>query len=1072
MPAIWAIGLPGSGAGMTGDTAATITGSFALDSSLPTDADGRALVEAATLREAMERALVGTITVTVGPETLVYTMGPGSIGTDPGEYKPFWLDGSVLRFEDMAHSSGGSDWDYNDHSFLVTADTVTAPPTSPPPPPPPPTVYIAPYASATEGGSFGGFAIFRSSTVGSLTVTYDLPALDGGATPGADYTGLTGSVTFAEGVGMVPLMVHPIDDTLVEGIETVTVVLTGAPGYTITSSTAMISIFDNDGTLPVPPVPPYPIPDPVPPYPIPPYPLPGTPPYPIPPVPPNPIPDPVPPVPPVPSPGTPPPPPVPPPPYPMPGTPPPVPPVPSPGTPPPSPPPPPPPTSGVSTVSISAGANASEAADEFGNPTVGWFTFHRTGDLVSGLTVSVSTPAGTATLGLDYTASSAASVTFLAGEEYAYLDVQAIDDAIVEPEETISIALLTDSGGAYEIDPDAVSASIAIDDNDVAPTPTGGSGSISGVVWDDSQNADGIRSTGEVGIGEQTVNLIGQNGSIIASTTTGADGTYRFDGLLGGQYRIGFDPQGLEYSEANQGADPAVDSDANPATQLSGTLLLIEGAAKAHIDAAVKAYSATLIAQMRVESVKFNHGVGHPDNWYLTQSTTPFDNDGEFRAGDKSGIVVHPLSYTAGQAVTLKIATLTTPLPLRAASVQVRAKSIALNAGDANPGLTFGGTDGIAVTPVVGTDGKTRIVLSNLVSDQTLSSIPGYFAHFALAWEISTDGGLHWNKPGRIANSETRLYVTYKNPEVIRADGGAAKQKLDKELWTETLVSAGCRQFAAKLGTLDANADTARAQVIAAVFESFKSLDFSRVSTTETSADKLAIKCYGSWATRNRTTCNSLLLRGDGQCDDWANLFAKALRAQGIVLRNGEGVTRFETAKRAKGEFFLVDGQWKIDATKALATAVRSGKTELMYNYKAAAQPFADTLQTQAEAQIVPQLNIANKTLAKPGQITAWKAAGIQLLGDKDADGNNRTANVGENNKNPFPAFTNHVVLRIAGKIYDPSYGHVYDTVAAFEPGTVMAYAVLEYRNNEPTLLLRLPTPGAAELIEVAQDEE
>ena len=144
VPALWAINWPGSGAGLTGDTAATIAGSFALDSSLPTDADGRALVEAATLREAMELALVGTITVSVGPETLVYTMGPGSIGTDPGEHKPFWLDGGILRFEDVAHSVLGSDWDYNDHSFLVTAVTVDTLPSTDPDPTPIPDPTPAP----------------------------------------------------------------------------------------------------------------------------------------------------------------------------------------------------------------------------------------------------------------------------------------------------------------------------------------------------------------------------------------------------------------------------------------------------------------------------------------------------------------------------------------------------------------------------------------------------------------------------------------------------------------------------------------------------------------------------------------------------------------------------------------------------------------------------------------------------------------------------------------------------------------------------------------------------------------
>jgi len=124
-----------------------------------------------------------------------------------------------------------------------------SPPGSPPmsPPTSPPTVYIAPYSSATEGGSAGGFGLFRSNTTDSLTVTYELPTVGGGATPGVDYTGLSGSVTFAVGVGTVGLLYEAIDDALIEGTEAVTVVLTDAPGYTITTGTATLSIFDNDG---------------------------------------------------------------------------------------------------------------------------------------------------------------------------------------------------------------------------------------------------------------------------------------------------------------------------------------------------------------------------------------------------------------------------------------------------------------------------------------------------------------------------------------------------------------------------------------------------------------------------------------------------------------------------------------------------------------------------------------------------------------------------------------------------------------------------------------------------------
>ena len=97
-----------------------------------------------------------------------------------------------------------------------------------------------------------------------------------------------------------------------------------------------------------------------------------------------------------------------------------------------------------------------------------------------------------------------------------------------------------------------------------------------------------------------------------------------------------------------------------------------------------------------------------------------------------------------------------------------------------------------------------------------------------------------------------------------------------------------------------------------------------------------------------------------------------------------------------------------------------------------------------------------------PKLATLWEEAGITFLGAK-------TANVGQNNKNPFPAFTNHVVVRIGESIYDPSYGVAYDKVGAvtaaqaFEAATVGAWGAIEQQNNglKTILLLRLPTAGA-----------
>ena len=116
----WLIHLS-SGAGMAGDTAANIISGLAPNSALPTNAAGDTIVEAATAQDAIALALTGVVAAQVGSETLNYPMGPGSVGATAAEHKPFLYSGGVLALEDLASFAGGSDWDYNDHYWAVSA---------------------------------------------------------------------------------------------------------------------------------------------------------------------------------------------------------------------------------------------------------------------------------------------------------------------------------------------------------------------------------------------------------------------------------------------------------------------------------------------------------------------------------------------------------------------------------------------------------------------------------------------------------------------------------------------------------------------------------------------------------------------------------------------------------------------------------------------------------------------------------------------------------------------------------------------------------------------------------------
>ncbi|HRK30364.1 MAG TPA: kelch repeat-containing protein [Tepidisphaeraceae bacterium] len=105
-------------------------------------------------------------------------------------------------------------------------------------------------ASAGESNNPGTFTLSRTgSTAGSLIVNY---AVSGTATNGSDYTLLSGQAIFAAGSATTSILVSPIDDTLVESNETVSIALTTAMDYSNAfNSSATITIADND-TAPTP----------------------------------------------------------------------------------------------------------------------------------------------------------------------------------------------------------------------------------------------------------------------------------------------------------------------------------------------------------------------------------------------------------------------------------------------------------------------------------------------------------------------------------------------------------------------------------------------------------------------------------------------------------------------------------------------------------------------------------------------------------------------------------------------------------------------------------------------------
>jgi hypothetical protein len=109
------------------------------------------------------------------------------------------------------------------------------------------TIAATDSSAAESAGNSATFTITRvGSTAASLTVNF---AMSGTAASGADYASFNNSVTIAAGSASASVVVTPIDDTLVEGSETVVLTL-GAGAYSIGApGSASASIVDND-TLP------------------------------------------------------------------------------------------------------------------------------------------------------------------------------------------------------------------------------------------------------------------------------------------------------------------------------------------------------------------------------------------------------------------------------------------------------------------------------------------------------------------------------------------------------------------------------------------------------------------------------------------------------------------------------------------------------------------------------------------------------------------------------------------------------------------------------------------------------
>jgi arylsulfatase A-like enzyme len=115
-----------------------------------------------------------------------------------------------------------------------------------------------------------------------------------------------------------------------------------------------------------------------------------------------------------------------------------------------------------------------------------------------------------------------------------------------------------------------------------------GSGRIGDYVWSDL-DADGIQDPSEPGFDNVTVRLINcSTGALLDTTQSSAGGTYWFNNVVPGSYRLRFvPPAGTRLSPAGRGTRRDLDSNPNPSTGLTTCLTMSDGRVRPGVDAGI-----------------------------------------------------------------------------------------------------------------------------------------------------------------------------------------------------------------------------------------------------------------------------------------------------------------------------------------------------------------------------------------------------------------------------------------------------------------------------------------------------
>ena len=148
-------------------------------------------------------------------------------------------------------------------------------------------------------------------------------------------------------------------------------------------------------------------------------------------------------------------------------------------------------------------------------------------------------------------------------------------------------------------------------------------------VWVDV-NGNNVQDVGDVGLVNVTVQLKNSLGTVVATTTTDANGLYHFNGLIPSTYSVCFvKPAGYDFAVADQGGDDAADSDANVVSGITAQVTLVSGETNNTVDAGLVSIPARLSGYVYEDFGNDGmRGAGEPVIAGVTLVLTGIDNLG------------------------------------------------------------------------------------------------------------------------------------------------------------------------------------------------------------------------------------------------------------------------------------------------------------------------------------------------------------------------------------------------------------------------------------------------------------